>query len=391
MEVFMNKKEVAACLSAFLLLLLLGCQSVEHQAQQAHSEPKQLETLNKTDVQNICTDEQGCIELGNRLVQEISVKIPELFSMEEYVKDKNAESGAKEKGLSIDAKKPNDFESNVLIKYKIDEKDELIDPHLQKLDTKKWKKFYADTGMNSDEIEKLQNDAMLHQKMWNYYKALIPKAQRKQLTDFTVMTDGKQHILANMVQSEGESKNWNLEMDVLDVHRDNPKLVKALIHETAHLISLGEDQISSEHSYIEHSSTKAKANQEANKVKCESLHVNEGCTKKDSYLHKFYQQFWSTYEKEWEQKNVETDEVAKRVFYDTYHQEFVSEYAITNVVEDWAETFTMFTLHDFSQNETTSESQQKFAKMKSLYAYSELVKARTEILYQLYKLLPELK
>ncbi|AIG25313.1 hypothetical protein EGH10_07265 [Brevibacillus laterosporus] len=386
----MNKKEVAACLSAFLLLLLLGCQSVEQQAQQAYSEPKQLESMNKTDIQNICTDEQDCIELGNRLVKEISVNIPELLSMEEYEKDKNAESKANEKGLSIDAQRQNAIETQVLMKYKINAQDELVEPYQQKLDTQKWRSNSFATDLKREELEKWQKDTRLHHEMWNFYKALIPKEQRKQLTEFTVMTDGKQHVLANLIQSEDGSNKWRLEMDALDFHKADPQLVKELIHETAHLISLGEDQMQS---YIEHDKPKARASQSQpkNNVKCDSLHVKEGCTKKDSYLNKFYQQFWSMYEKEWEQTNVETDAAAKRVFYDTYHQEFVSEYAITNVVEDWAETFTMFTLHDFSQNETTSESQQKFAKMKSLYAYSELVKVRTEILYQVYKLLPELK
>ncbi|MDN9008508.1 hypothetical protein [Brevibacillus laterosporus] len=386
----MNKKEVAACLSAFLLLLLLGCQSVEQHAQQAYSEPKQLESMNKTDIQNICTDEQDCIELGNRLVQEISVHIPELFSMEEYVKDKNEESEANEKGLSIGEKRQYAIETHVLINYKINAQDELVEPYKQKLDTEKWRKNSSATALKREELEKWQKDTLLHQEMWNFYKALVPKEQRKQLAEFTVMTDGKQHILANLIQSEGSSTKWRLEMDALDFRKADPQLVKELIHETAHLISLGEDQMQS---YIEHDKPKAQSSQSQpkNNVKCASLHVNEGCTKKDSYLNTFYQQFWSMYEKEWKQTNVENDASAKRVFYDAYHQEFVSEYAITNVAEDWAETFTMFTLHDFSQNETTSESQQKFAKMKSLYAYSELVKVRTEILYHVYKLLPELK
>ncbi|RAP28219.1 hypothetical protein C2W64_00431 [Brevibacillus laterosporus] len=376
----MNKKDVAACLSAFLLLLLMGCQAVEQNVQQAYSEPKQLESLSKTDLQNICAVEQDCVEVGNRLVQEINAIIPEFSSMEEYVEGDSAQSEAKEKSLSDEAKKQNEIEANVLMSYKINDKDELVEPQMQKLDSKKWGAFYTETGIKREEIEKMQKDTVLHQEVWTFYRALIPKEQRKQLKEFTIMTDGKQNILANVVQSENTAEHWKLEVDVLDASTDDPDLIKTLIHETAHLISLGEDQIPIN-----------EESQQEFKKECESLFLDEGCTSKDSYLNKFHKQFWPMYEEEWEQKKVETDEEEKLAFYDKYNQEFVSEYAITNVVEDWAETFTMFTLYDFSQNETTSESQQKFAKMKSLYAYSELVKARTEILFHLYKLLPELK
>lgn len=376
----MNKKDVAACLSAFLLLFLMGCQAVEQNVQQAYSEPKQLESLSKTDLQNICADQQDCVEVGNRLVQEINAIIPEFSSMEEYVEGNSAQSEVKEKSLSDEAKKPNEIEAIVLMSYKINDKDELVEPHMQKLYSKKWNTFYTETGIRREEIEKMQKDTVLHQEVWNFYRTLIPKEQRKQLKEFTIMTDGKQNILANVVQSENTTEDWKLEVDVLDANTDDPELIKTLIHETAHLISLGEEQIPIN-----------EESQQKFKKKCESLFLDEGCTNKDSYLNKFHKQFWPMYEEEWKQKKVEMDEEAKLAFYDKYHQEFVSEYAITNVVEDWAETFTMFTLHDFSQNETTSESQQKFAKMKSLYAYSELVKARTEILFHLYKLLPEVK
>lgn len=117
--------------------------------------------------------------------------------------------------------------------------------------------------------------------------------------------------------------------------------------------------------------------------------MQEGCTKADSYINKFYDSFWKQIEKEWQEKQIETNLEAQIQFFKEKHDQFVSEYGTTNVAEDIADTFTAFVLQDSKQVKEGEEL--KYKKMAFFYQFPELVKMRAEVLSGLYKISKEVK
>lgn len=98
--------------------------------------------------------------------------------------------------------------------------------------------------------------------------------------------------------------------------------------------------------------------------------------KEDSYMNKFYKQFWNNVEKYWrdnEGKKIEDiDE-----FYSLNEDNFVSHYASTNAYEDFAETFAEFILNKYDADYFTPQTRQK---INFFYQYPEIVVLRTQIL-----------
>ncbi len=107
---------------------------------------------------------------------------------------------------------------------------------------------------------------------------------------------------------------------------DPQQLVATLIHEYAHTLTL--------------STTELEVT-----APCDTLELDEGCALDDSVLNAFAQEFWSGYgESAPDAANDDAD--AAYEFYLANEEDFVSDYAATNVVEDVAESFMTFVLED---------------------------------------------
>ncbi|MDO7881590.1 NADH:ubiquinone oxidoreductase subunit 4 (chain M) [Antiquaquibacter soli] len=121
---------------------------------------------------------------------------------------------------------------------------------------------------------------------------------------------------------------------------DSQQLIATLIHEYAHIITLDTTQIG------EQTST------------CETFQLSEGCPEPDSLLVAFEERFWSPYgDAAPDADNDDAD--AAWDFYLEHEEDFVSDYAATNVVEDIAESFMTFVLED--EPEGDSVAAQKLA------------------------------
>lgn len=75
---------------------------------------------------------------------------------------------------------------------------------------------------------------------------------------------------------DNTTSNWGFALNLLDLE---PKLerLSTMIHEFAHLLSLGKYQVTP---YISEDN-------------CQQLHIEEGCIQTNSYLQAFYDQFWT--------------------------------------------------------------------------------------------------
>jgi len=112
------------------------------------------------------------------------------------------------------------------------------------------------------------------------------------------------------------------------------------IHEFGHLLSLNSDQV----------------DPYAEEDECSTLFLDEGCANESSYIYAFYQEFWG---------DEESDQA----------DDYVNDYAMSNIYEDFAESRSYFVLTARPDGRTIAED-----KVRFFYDYDELVMLKADIL-----------
>lgn len=138
-------------------------------------------------------------------------------------------------------------------------------------------------------------------------------------------------------------------------YADDPDLLLAtLVHEYAHILSLGADDTDPD--------TDA----------CETVALNEGCLVPGAALADFEMRFWRGYTDAPSPDNDDADRAWD--FYQDHEDDFVSDYAATNVAEDFAESFMTFVLEPSREGDTVVAE-----KLRFFDAYPEYADARGRI------------
>jgi len=220
------------------------------------------------------------------------------------------------------------------------------------------------------DLEGLQQAKDQHGAIWNTFVELIPAEYRTEIATFEVFTDGIDGTMAAVAQNEEDPTKWDLFIDVEDA-ADKAELAFTLIHEFAHVLSLNSEQVDplTEAAYTDYESSESM---------CSTLFLDEGCSEEGSYINQFFQNYWSSIQGELDSiESIEDDNEyfdALDEFYAERANEFVSDYAATNVAEDLAETFTHFVMNDKPSDETVANS-----KILFFYGFDELVQLRDQI------------
>jgi len=241
--------------------------------------------------------------------------------------------------------------------------------------------FYEDVPAD---LAGLQEDILGHKQIWEYYTTLIPSEQRSSLAEYSIVTDGEGNILAAVTQTAYDPALWALEVDIRDSD-DKRNLTFTLIHEFAHLLTLGPKQVTPSQAVFNDPENDDVYNKEVNA--CPDYFPGEGCSLPDSYINTFFSEFWSDIHAEWQAINlIEDDDAyyeALDDFYLKYEDRFLTDYAATNPEEDIAEAFTFFVLSPSPNGDTIADD-----KILFFYRYTELVKLRNEILRKVCQLDP---
>lgn len=236
--------------------------------------------------------------------------------------------------------------------------------------------YYEDVPAN---LQDEQDDTALHQQIWNYFTALIPLEFRPTLAEFSIMTDGTDNILAAVAQTYNDPNLWGLEVDIADTS-DYYYLSFTLVHEFAHLLTLGPDQVPPSIAIFNNPDDNDLYLQESSA--CTTFFPGEGCANPDSYLNAFYQEFWLDIYDEWNVINLEEDEdrYYEKLddFYYKYENQFLTNYSVTHPAEDIAEAFGFFIFAEQPDGDTIAEQ-----KILFFHRYPELVQLRSMILSNL--------
>lgn len=228
----------------------------------------------------------------------------------------------------------------------------------------------------SSDLTSFQGDTATQQEIWSDFTAMIPASQRSSLAEYSVVTDGEGNMLAAVAQTLYDPALWGLEVDIRDAS-DKLNLTYTLIHEYAHLLTLGPEQVTPSEAVFNNPDNDTIYYDEVNA--CPDYFPGEGCSRSDSYINAYFNRFWSDIYEEWQDINlIENNDAyyeALDDFYYNYEDRFVTDYAVTNPEEDIAESFTFFVLSPRPNGDTPAEE-----KILFFYEYPELVQLRDEIL-----------
>jgi len=235
------------------------------------------------------------------------------------------------------------------------------------------------------ELKQDQEDLATQQQIWNYFTAIIPEQQRGMVSHYSVLTDGKNNLLAAVAQMYSDPSQWVLEVDIADA-ADTANLTFTMIHEFGHLLTLNASQITPSRAVLDNIHDINILNQEV--ARCPNYFPGEGCSHADSYISHFYQRFWSDIYVEWSQIDRIEDErdyyEKMNQFYVQYEDRFVSQYATTNLAEDIAESWAYFVLAPNPVGNTVADQ-----KVLFFYEHPELVALRAQILSRLCFVFPK--
>lgn len=189
--------------------------------------------------------------------------------------------------------------------------------------------------------------------VWDLWLRLVgPEATAASISQFRAGDSDSSDTLAYVYQ-DTNPQFFTLAVNLATAD-DEQLLVATLVHEYAHVFSFGPTEFD----------RKAES--------CETFETIEGCAFADSYLYAFYDAFWADYTDRPDLENVDPDIAWE--FYLANEEDFVSDYAATNLGEDFAESFMTFVIEDdWSPDSPTG------AKLEFFTQYPELVELREQM------------
>ena len=117
---------------------------------------------------------------------------------------------------------------------------------------------------------------------------------------------------------------------------------------------------------------------EAGRAACDTLFLDEGCALPDAYIYRFHQDFWTDLA-DYEAELAATEDEAEQeeiiaAQYEAAPERFVSEYAATDVAEDFAESFAIFALED-----SPAGALERDEKVRFFEQFDDLVGLRADL------------
>lgn len=183
------------------------------------------------------------------------------------------------------------------------------------------------------------DDTPEYRKIWEIVKNISPDyISDNHIYSFNVYRDENSDVLA-YVEPFDDTGKWvySINLGTYEKEDEREKLV-TIVHELAHIVSLNKEELNQN-------------------TTCNTLKLDEGCSNADSHINIFWNKFW---------QNQKDGEYKK--------DDFVSEYASSNVVEDFAESFAYFVLDSKKAGERVRDQ-----KVLSFYDSETLSKMREEM------------
>lgn len=176
--------------------------------------------------------------------------------------------------------------------------------------------------------------------VWDiYYRMTEDQLAGDLVAEFIVGDAPTSDTLAYVIPLD-DPEQWALAAN-LATSEDPELLIATLVHEFAHILTLRTDEI------------------EEQSGRCPTVDLDEGCAAPDSVIAAFEEEFWKPYgidaPEPW---NVDPDIAWE--FYLEHEEDFVSDYAATNVAEDLAESFMTYVIEDEATGDSLAAQKLRF-------------------------------
>lgn len=162
-------------------------------------------------------------------------------------------------------------------------------------------------------------------------RSLAPsQAIFESIVELEVYYDESDDALAAVQSLDDENKTWLYSVNYTAV--DNfTELAPTIVHEFAHILALNDPQ------------TVTEVEDPRIREACRTYLVDEGCLTASSYLNSYYEQFWKGTPAFQEQDRSADEALA---FFEANPEDYVSDYATTNPIEDFAESFMFYVVEE---------------------------------------------
>ncbi len=213
-------------------------------------------------------------------------------------------------------------------------------------------------------------DRALHDELWSEWSAMIPPYWSRRVTRFEVASDGPGGIAAAVQRLDRAGDRWLLSVDPVDAVERRDEYVHTLVHELAHIVTLGAGQ-------VEVDATPA-ATLVEQAARCDGPPVTEGCAAAGSVLAAFSERYWDLAVVGGPDgvATIGDREDATIERYLAAPDSYVSAYAASSPGEDLAETFTAMALDTRQPPGSVAAAKVEFVRADAeLFALADRIRA----------------
>ncbi len=214
-----------------------------------------------------------------------------------------------------------------------------------------------DFNVQAPELKAYQKATDKHKELWNQVLKVIPENYLSKINNFVIFAgnfDSDSDMFGTMgyvsYYTSLEKCELGLAIDIAyNTNFDDPNegLHGTIVHEFGHLVTLNNEQINPD------------------KNNCQTSKIDEGCMRDNSFLYNFYTNYW---------KDLPANQDGSQR-YSENPDNYVSDYAATNIVEDYAETFRYYILGNIPTAGTLVKEQ----KIRKLDTHQSMQTLRTFI------------
>mgnify|MGYP000890689008 CR=1 FL=1 len=187
-------------------------------------------------------------------------------------------------------------------------------------------------------------------KVWKHLSNISPDdLSDKYIETYQLFDDPESDTLAYVVDEDANGK-WMVAVNLAGYNSSTIRERNmTLVHELGHIVTLNIDQLS----------------QNTTEMSCKTFFVPEGCAKAGSYLNLFVNKFWTKSE-------IAQSEAEDMRLY--REDKFLTEYASTNPIEDFAESCSYFVIDKRDEGNDIKNQKAAF-----LYKFPEMITIRDQM------------
>lgn len=179
------------------------------------------------------------------------------------------------------------------------------------------------------------------QRTWEQFLAIAtPEFVSGRVVEYHVANQPNARYFAETSSEHDNNDRWKLIVNVA-VADQKELFISTLVHEYAHLFSLDSSQFDDDASV------------------CHTVLCEGGCAREDSFIWAFYTSFWQRYGSAAPHPDNNDTELSN-AFYEEHQEDFVTDYAALNVIEDFAESFMTFVFTDVPTGDTLADDKVRF-------------------------------